>query len=76
MYGDKVHRAVIENGDTLSGITIHLIDREYDKGSTLFQAQCTVLPEDTPETLAKKIHTLEYEHYPRIIEKVVLGTKN
>lgn len=73
MYGHFVHKAVIENHDDRSGITIHLVDREYDKGSILFQATCPVLPGESPEQLAERVHQLEYEHYPKIIERVVLG---
>ncbi|MBN2481531.1 MAG: phosphoribosylglycinamide formyltransferase [Bacteroidales bacterium] len=73
MYGLRVHKSVIENNEKSSGITIHLIDREYDKGKIVFQATCPVLPEDSPESLAERVHRLEYEHYPGIIEKVVDG---
>lgn len=73
MYGSRVHQAVIDNQDDRSGITIHLIDKEYDKGSILFQATCPVYPEDNPDQVAERVHQLEYEHYPRIIEKAVLG---
>lgn len=67
MYGAKVHETVIENGDTESGITVHLVDEIYDKGEVLFQIKCAVSQNDTPETLAEKIHHLEYEHYPQVI---------
>ncbi|MBO4282129.1 MAG: phosphoribosylglycinamide formyltransferase [Bacteroidales bacterium] len=67
MYGDNVHQAVIAAGETQSGITIHLIDEHYDKGRTLFQARCSVEPQDTPETLAQKVHALEYRHFPEEI---------
>lgn len=67
MYGMKVHETVIENGDPESGISIHLIDEMYDKGKVLFQAKCAVDKDDTPESLAEKIHKLEYEHYPKVI---------
>jgi phosphoribosylglycinamide formyltransferase-1 len=73
MYGDHVHRTVIDNGDIESGITIHLVNREYDKGAPLFQARCPVEPGDTPETLAARIHSLEYEFFPAIIEKTIMG---
>lgn len=74
MYGDNVHRAVIASGETKSGITIHLVNEEYDKGAILLQADCEVSPKDTTETLAKKIHVLEYEHFPRAIEEYILST--
>lgn len=71
MYGDRVHEAVVAAGDTESGITIHLIDSDYDKGTTFFQATCPVLPTDTPHDVAEKVHALEYEHFPRIIEEII-----
>lgn len=71
MYGDRVHKAVVEASDTESGITIHLIDSDYDKGTTFFQATCPVLPTDTPDDVASKVHALEYEHFPRVIEEIL-----
>jgi len=71
MFGMAVHEAVIEAGDKESGITIHLIDDVYDKGEILFQAKCPVLPDDTPESLAQKVHQLEYEHFPKVIEMML-----
>ncbi|MBN1159284.1 MAG: phosphoribosylglycinamide formyltransferase [Bacteroidales bacterium] len=73
MYGERVHKAVLENHEKQSGITIHIVDREYDRGKIVFQATCPVLPEDSPESLAARVHRLEYEHYPRIIEQAVSG---
>lgn len=67
MYGMKVHETVIENGDSESGISIHLIDEMYDRGKVLFQAKCAIEKDDTPESLAEKVHKLEYEHYPEVI---------
>ncbi|TAL61614.1 MAG: phosphoribosylglycinamide formyltransferase [Bacteroidetes bacterium] len=72
MYGDTVHKAVIGNRDKKSGITIHYVNKLYDKGDIVFQKQCKVDPADTPESLAVKVHALEYAHYPRIIEKLVV----
>jgi len=71
MYGDRVHRKVIENHDEESGITIHHVNEFYDAGDIIFQARCRVDPSDTPETLAARIHELEYLHYPRVIEEMV-----
>lgn len=71
MYGDRVHKAVVECGDSESGITIHLIDENYDKGTTFFQAKCPVLPTDTPDDVAAKVHALEYEHFPHVIEEIL-----
>lgn len=70
MYGMRVHEAVKEAGETETGITIHYVNNEYDAGEIIFQAKCPVLPEDTPETIAKKVHELEYQYYPRVIEKI------
>lgn len=67
MYGDNVHQAVIASGEKESGITIHLVDEHYDHGKTVFQAKTEVLSIDTAETLAKKIHELEHQHYPKVI---------
>lgn len=73
MYGDCVHEAVVAAGEKQSGITIHYINERYDEGNTIFQATCPVLPEDTPEEVAKKVHALEYKYFPLVIEQVVSG---
>jgi len=75
MYGMHVHEAVVKNREAQSGITIHLVNEEYDKGKILFQATCPVEPTDTAEDVAVKVHALEYEHYPAVIEKAVLMGK-
>ncbi|MDR2040097.1 MAG: phosphoribosylglycinamide formyltransferase [Bacteroidales bacterium] len=72
MYGDKVHQSVIENKEKKSGITIHYVNENYDEGAVILQAECPVTDEDTPETLAKKVHTLEYKYYPETVEKLLL----
>jgi phosphoribosylglycinamide formyltransferase-1 len=72
MFGDRVHRAVLNNKESISGITIHYVNESYDKGDIIFQDHCRVDPSDTPDTLAQKVHSLEYKHYPRIIEEMVL----
>ncbi len=71
MYGDHVHRAVIAAGETVSGITIHYVNENYDEGAIIFQARCAVLPDDTPATLAARIHALEHAHYPAVIEQIL-----
>jgi len=71
MYGDAVHKAVINNRDKESGITVHYVNNLYDKGDIISQHRCKIDPSDTPESLATKVHALEYEHYPGIIEKLV-----
>jgi len=70
MYGMRVHEAVAENHDIESGITIHYVNSNYDEGNIIFQATCPVLPTDTPEMIADKVHKLEYEHFPKVIEKI------
>lgn len=67
MYGHHVHEAVLASGESTSGITIHLVDEHYDHGRYLVQASCPVLPSDTSEALAERIHRLEHHHYPRAI---------
>lgn len=69
MYGIHVHEDVLRSGDKETGITIHLVDGHYDHGRQLFQARCPVLPDDTPELLAERVHALEHEHYPRVVEE-------
>ena len=73
MYGERVHEAVIKSGERESGISIHYVNEHYDEGDIIFQARCPVLPEDTAASLAGRIHELEYEYYPRMIEKIVMG---
>lgn len=73
MYGMRVHEAVIAAGDTESGITIHLVNERYDEGSIIFQAKCPVLTNDTPQALADRIHQLEYQHYPRVVQQFIEG---
>lgn len=70
MYGRHVHQAVVDAGEACSGITVHYVNEAYDEGNIIFQAVCPVLPEDTPETLADKVHRLEHQHFPEVIEKV------
>lgn len=70
-YGSKVHEAVISSGDKKSGITIHYVNEKFDEGKIIFQATCEIDENETAETLATKIHKLEHEHYPLVIEKVL-----
>jgi len=72
MYGSHVHRAVIENREKESGISIHYVNENYDEGALIFQATCKINEHDTAETLAEKIHALEHKYYPKIIEQVLL----
>ena len=72
MYGHHVHEAVLAAGEKESGITIHYVNEHYDSGDIIFQATCPVLPDDTPDTLAARVHELEYAHFPRVIEEVLI----
>ena len=71
MYGSAVHNAVIDSKEKESGITIHYVDDKYDHGRTIFQAKCALDENESPESLAKKIHALEHEYYPVVIERVL-----
>ncbi len=71
MYGMAVHKTVIEAKEKFSGITIHFVDEEYDHGSIIFQEKVSIDPGETPESLAEKIHRLEHEYFPKIIEQVI-----
>jgi len=75
MYGAHVHRAVIESGDTETGITIHLVNEEYDSGRILFQASVPVEPTDTPTDVEHKIHELEQAHFPRVVSEILTQTR-
>lgn len=74
MYGHFVHEAVIAAGEKESGISIHYVDEHYDHGQVLFQQKIAIEPDDTPETLAKKVRDLEHHHFPRVIEELVKST--
>jgi phosphoribosylglycinamide formyltransferase-1 len=71
MYGEKVHQAVKDNKETETGITIHYVNENYDEGAIIFQAKTKVGPSDSPDQIAEKVHQLEYEHFPKIIEKLL-----
>ena len=71
MWGMHVHEAVIAAGEKQSGITIHYIDEVFDNGEIIFQAACDVMPDDTPESLAERIHALEHKHFPEVIEQLL-----
>lgn len=72
MYGSHVHEAVKAAGEKETGITIHEVNEKYDEGKILFQAKCIVIPSDTPDDIAQKVHQLEYAHYPHVIEDWIL----
>jgi len=71
MYGNKVHQAVIDAKEKESGITIHFVNDKYDEGEIIFQAKCPILKSDTAETVAEKIHKLEYAYFPQIIAETI-----
>jgi phosphoribosylglycinamide formyltransferase-1 len=71
MYGKYVHEAVIANQEKESGISIHYVDALYDHGAVIFQARCPVLKNDSAESLADRVHKLEHEHFPKVIEKIL-----
>lgn len=71
MYGMHVHNAVIANKEKQSGITIHYVNEKYDDGEHIAQYSCPVLENDTPDSLAQKIHVLEHVHYAKVIERVI-----
>ena len=72
MYGENVHRMVLANSDKESGISIHYVNKLYDKGDIIFQTKCKIEKSETEESLASKVHALEYLHYPKIIEDIVV----
>ena len=72
-YGIFVHESVINSNEKYSGITIHLVNKQYDKGKILFQKKIRVNNSDSVESLSNRIHNLEYKFYPLIIEKYILN---
>jgi phosphoribosylglycinamide formyltransferase-1 len=73
MYGMHVHRAVKENKESETGITIHYVNANYDEGAIIFQAKAVLSEEDIPESIAEKIHILEQKYFPKVIEDVILS---
>jgi len=71
MYGSHIHKAVLEAGERESGITVHYVNEEYDEGTIVARESCVVNPDDTPDSLAERIHKLEHLHFPRIIDEVI-----
>lgn len=72
MFGHHVHKAVISNGERKSGITIHFVNEKYDDGQIIFQKELDVLPDDTPDSLASRIHKIEHQYFPKVIEEVLM----
>lgn len=71
MYGMRVHEEIVKNNEAETGITVHYVNDKYDEGQIIFQAKCAVSANDSPEDVAERIHKLEYEHFPRVIEKLL-----
>lgn len=71
MYGMHVHEAIVSNKETETGITIHYVNEHYDEGATIFQAKCDVISSDTAEDVAGKIHKLEMEHFPKVVDMLL-----
>lgn len=75
MYGMNVHRAIIENKEAETGISIHYIDEHYDKGDIIFQQSIALSGTETPEEIAQKVHELEHEHFPKVIKQLLAKSK-
>jgi phosphoribosylglycinamide formyltransferase-1 len=73
MYGGHVHKAVFANNEKETGITIHYVNENYDEGAIIFQAKTQLISDDSPEMIANKIHILEKEYFPKVIEEVILS---
>ena len=76
MYGMHIHRAIVNNKEKETGISIHYVNENYDEGAIIFQANVAVTEEDTPETVAEKIHELEQKHFPEIIHRILDTNSN
>tara|TARA_Y100000385_G_scaffold94638_1_gene97857 strand:+ start:116 stop:682 length:567 start_codon:yes stop_codon:yes gene_type:complete len=73
MYGSIIHNKVIENNEKETGITIHYVSEQYDSGQIIFQKKISISDFDSVKTIEEKIHNLEYEYYPKIIESIILN---
>ena len=71
MYGSRVHEAIIENNESMTGITIHYVNENYDEGAIIFQKKVSVSENDTADSVAEKVHELEYEFFPKVIEEIL-----
>ena len=71
MYGTYVHEAIIANNEPETGITIHYVNENYDEGAIIFQEKVALSENETPESVAKKVHQLEYKHFPKVIEQLL-----
>jgi len=75
MYGDAVHNAVFNNKEVETGITVHYVNSNYDEGQIIFQKKVNIENDETPSSIAEKVHKLEYDYYPKVIEKILLKLK-
>ncbi|MEO8533294.1 MAG: phosphoribosylglycinamide formyltransferase [Flavobacterium sp.] len=71
MYGMHIHRAIVNNKEKETGISIHYVNEHYDEGGIIFQKNVLLTEEDTPETVAEKIHELEQKYFPEIISRLL-----
>ena len=71
MYGSRVHESVLENNESETGITIHFVNENYDEGAIIFQKSIALSKKETPTTIADKVHKLEYEFFPKVIESIL-----
>lgn len=71
MYGSFVHQAVKDNQEEFTGITIHYVNQQYDEGTIIFQKSIAISPEDSPQMIAQKVHTLEHKYFPKVIESLL-----
>jgi len=71
MYGMNVHKAVKENGENETGMTIHYVNEQYDDGAILFQASCQIVPEDTPQTIQQKVLQLEHRYFSKVVAELM-----
>jgi phosphoribosylglycinamide formyltransferase-1 len=76
MYGNNIHKAVIENKETESGISIHFVNQNYDEGELILQERCAISSDESVETLTQKIRELEYSYFPNAIEKTIKELSN
>ena len=71
MYGEFVHKAVVRNKEKETGITIHFVNHNYDEGTIIFQAKCSIASDDDPVDVANKVHDLEMKYFPLLIKKIL-----
>ncbi len=70
MFGKHVHAAVLEAGETETGVTIHYVNEEYDAGAIIAQERVSVLADDDVDTLAARVLAVEHELYPRVVKQI------